>query len=153
MVDYVSGECVAALISNSEKGRVFYDYVSFLQVSSVTMFAVALDRFNAVFFPFYHVAKMKHRPIRRVTRAIFAIWLAASALVVFTSPSLAYQRYFSPGGRLIHCELAKAFDIFHLPDERSQNVLLVVANLAHFWLPFFIISLVYGAIVIKGEEN
>lgn len=124
-----------------------------LQVSSVTMFAVALDRFTAVFFPFYHVAKLKHRPIRRVTLAIIAIWFAATALVIFTAPSLAYQRYFPSDGRLIHCELAKAFDIFHLHDEKSQNVLLVVANLAHFWLPFLIISLVYGAIVVKGEEN
>ncbi len=117
------------------------------------MFAVALDRFTAVFFPFYHVAKIKHRPIRRVIRAITAIWLAATCLVVFTAPSLAYQRYFTPGGSLIHCELAKAFDIFHLHDERSQNVLLVVANLAHFWVPFMIISLVYGAIVVKGDEQ
>lgn len=116
------------------------------------MFAVALDRFTAVFFPFYHVQKVKHNPIRRVTRSIFVIWLAATALVVFTAPSLAYQRYFIPNGNLIHCELAKAFDIFHLHDERSQNVLLVVANLAHFWLPFLIISVAYAAIVVKGEN-
>lgn len=115
------------------------------------MFAVALDRFIAVFFPFYHASKIKQHPIRRAARAIIAIWLAATALVVFTAPSLAYQRYFSSGGRLIHCELAKAFDIFHLRDEKSQNMLLIVANLAHFWLPFLIISLVYGAIGFKGE--
>lgn len=127
--------------------------MSLSQVSSVTMFAVALDRFTAVFFPFYHVQKIKHNPMRRVARAIILIWLAATALVVFTAPSLAYQRYFSPNGNLIHCELAKAFDIFDLRDEKSQNVLLVVANLAHFWLPFLIISVVYGAIVVKGEKS
>lgn len=116
------------------------------------MFAVALDRFIAVFFPFYHSAKTKQYPIRRVTRAIIAIWIAATALVVFTAPSLAYQRYFSANGRLIHCELAKAFDIFHFHDEKSQNLLLIVANLAHFWIPFLVISLVYTAIGLKGEE-
>ncbi|KAJ6647967.1 rhodopsin, partial [Pseudolycoriella hygida] len=124
-------------------------WLTTFQVSSVTMFAVALDRFTAIFFPFYHVQKVKHHPIRRVSWAITAIWLAATALVVFTAPSLAYQRYFSPNGRLIHCELAKAFDIFQLKDEKSQNVLLIVANLAHFWLPFLIISVIYGAIVVK----
>lgn len=118
------------------------------QVSSVTMVVVAIDRWLAVFYPF------NRKKLGRAKKIVAFIWLIAFAIIVVTTPSLGYHRYFNAGGVLIKCELAKAFDIFgaeHNPG--CQRRQLMVANLLHFWIPFAVICMAYGSITIKGVAN
>lgn len=117
------------------------------QVTSVTMVIIALDRWLSVFFPFYH-HKIKNQNLR-VVKVTIVIWVTSIIIIILTSPSLAYQRYFNQNGILIKCEVAKVFQFFGstLKIERIQ---LLIANLAHFWIPLAVMCGTYGSITLKG---
>lgn len=116
------------------------------QVSSVTMVVIAVDRWLAVFYPFTNRKKSG-----RAARIVVFIWLMAFAIIVMTSPSLAYHRYFNADGVVFKCGLAKVFDIFGAEKNPAvQRIQLIVANLLHFWIPFAVICMVYGPVTAKG---
>lgn len=118
------------------------------QVTSFTMTIIALDRWLSVFFPFRHNAIKQQN--YRLVKVIVGIWVASLAIILGTSPSLGYQRYFNANGVLIKCELSKVFQVFGstLKIERIQ---LLIANLAHFWIPLAVIVGAYGSITLKGK--
>lgn len=119
------------------------------QVTSFTMTVIALDRWLSVFFPFRH-NEIKQQ-CHRLTKVIVGIWIASLAIILVSSPSLAYQSYFTSNG-LIKCEMSKVFQLFgsSLKIERIQ---LLIANLAHFWIPLSIITVAYGSITLKGNSK
>ncbi|KAG4078494.1 hypothetical protein HA402_009206 [Bradysia odoriphaga] len=117
------------------------------QVTSFTMTVIALDRWFSVFFPFRHT---KIRPKNQaLVKVIVGIWISSLAIILGTSPSLAYQRYFNFNGPLIKCEISKVFQVSGSSLER-ERVQLMIANLAHFWLPLGVITGAYGSIALKG---
>lgn len=118
------------------------------QVTSFTMTVIALDRWLSVFFPFRHNATKQQN--YRLVKVNVGIWVASLAIILGTSPSLGYQRYFNSNGALIECEQSKVLQVFGstLKIERIQ---LIMANLAHFWLPLAVIIGAYGSITFKGE--
>lgn len=118
------------------------------QVSSVTITIVAIDRWISVFFPFYHRNNKKR--LLSVSTITLGVWIVSAAIIIATSPSLGFQRYFNRRGPLIRCELATAFDPLHL-SPRIQRLRLVAANLAHFWIPLIIICIAYGSISFQGK--
>lgn len=120
------------------------------QVTSFTMIAIALDRWLSVFFPFHH-NEIKQKSYRLV-KVILGIWTSSLAIILGTSPSLGYQRYFNSNGLMIKCEVSKVFQFFgtSITIERIQ---LLIANLAHFWLPLAVITGAYGSITLKGNSK
>lgn len=118
------------------------------QVTSFTMTVIALDRWLSVFFPFGHndVLHQNHR----LAKIIIGIWVSSLVIILGTSPSLAYQRYFSSNGVLIKCEMSKVFQFFG-STTKSERIQLIIANLAHFWLPLVVITAAYGSITLKGK--
>lgn len=119
------------------------------QVTSFTMTVIALDRWLSVFFPFRH-NEIKQQ-CHRLTKVIVGIWIASLAIILVSSPSLAYQSYFGSNG-LIQCEESTVFQVFGSTVETAKTQLLI-ANLAHFWIPLSIITVAYGAIILKGNSN
>lgn len=117
------------------------------QVTSFTMIAIAIDRWLSVFFPFRH-NEIKQRNLR-IVKVIIIIWVISLAIILLTSPSLAYQRYFNPNANLIKCEIAKVFQFFG-SNIKIERVQLLVANLAHFWIPLAVLFGAYGSITLKG---
>lgn len=119
------------------------------QVTSFTMTTIALDRLLSVFFPFRHNQIKQHS--HRLVKVIIGIWLSSLAIILGTSPSLAYQRYFNSNGVLIKCEVSRVFQIFGstLKIERIQ---LMIANFAHFWMPLTVITGAYISITLKGKH-
>lgn len=115
------------------------------QVSSVTMTVVAVDRFMLVYFPLVR----PHR-IVPVYAVMVGIWSVALLIIVVTSPSLAFHRYFVPHEAYIKCQVETVFAL-HLISGREQRFRLVLANLVHFWIPLFVISTCYGSISWKGS--
>lgn len=118
------------------------------QVTSFSMTVIALDRWLSVFFPFRHneIKQKSHR----LAKVIFGIWITSLVIILGTSPSLGYQRYFNSNGLLIKCEVSKVFEVSGttLKIERIQ---LMIAILAHFWLPLAVITGAYGSITLKGN--
>lgn len=119
------------------------------QVTSSTMTVIAMDRWYSVFFPFRHT-KIR-RQNQALVKVIVGVWIGSLVIILGTSPSLAFQRYFSPNGQLIECEVSKVFQISEstVKMERAQ---LIIANLAHFWIPLAVISGAYGSITIRGSR-
>lgn len=120
------------------------------QVTSFTMIVIALDRWLSVFFPFRH-NEIKQQNLR-VVKVIVGIWVTSLAIILGTSPSLAYQRYFNPNGILIKCEVAKVFQFFG-SSMKTERIQLLIANLAHFWIPLAVLSGAYGSITLKGMNK
>lgn len=118
------------------------------QVSSVTMTVVAIDRFLLVYYPLVR----RHRRIP-VYLVMLAIWIISLIIIVGTSPSLAFHRYFVPGEAYIKCQVEVVFSKHDL-SAKEQRIRLILANLAHFWIPLTVITVCYGSITWKGAyEN
>lgn len=118
------------------------------QVTSFTMTVIAFDRWFSVFFPFRHT-KVGRRN-QALVKIIAGIWIGSLAIILGTSPSLAYQRYFNPNGPVIKCEVTKVFQVFG-STLKGERVQLMIANLAHFWLPLGVITGAYGSITLRGS--
>ncbi|XP_037032949.1 RYamide receptor-like [Bradysia coprophila] len=116
------------------------------QVTSFTMTVIALDRWLSVFFPFRHTKVSRQN--QALVKVIVGIWIGSLVIILGTSPSLAYQRYFNFNGPLIKCEISKVFQVSGSTLE-SERVQLMIANVAHFWLPLGVITGAYGSIALR----
>ncbi|CAL8097238.1 unnamed protein product [Orchesella dallaii] len=113
------------------------------QVSSITMLVVSVDRFLLVHYPLLRA----HR-VLPVVAVMVAVWVMSLAVIIGTSPSLAFHRYFTPGKSYIKCEIAMVFST-HVLSPAAQRIGLIIANLIHFWIPLTVICLCYGSISWK----
>ncbi|ODM98581.1 putative G-protein coupled receptor 83 [Orchesella cincta] len=113
------------------------------QVSSITMMVVAVDRFLLVHYPILRA----HRVVP-VIALMVAVWIIAFGVIVGTSPQLAFHRYFTPEMSYIKCEIAVVFT-FTVLSPTAKRIGLIIANLAHFWIPLFVILVCYASISWK----
>ncbi len=111
------------------------------QLSSVVMVIIAIDRCILFSSPF----KRRHFSVWWL---VGLSWLLSLIIIVGTSPSLAYQIYFSPGA-MVTCGLSVVFDRADA-SPLIQRIRLLVANLAHFWIPFAVTTVCYIRICILG---
>ena len=131
IINYGNGACVA---------NKAIQLVTF-QLSSVVMVVIAIDR--CIWF---------HSPFKKRDFSVWWIvgitWLLAVVIIVGTSPSLAFQVYFTKRA-LVICDIQVVFDTGDT-SPLVQRIRLVIANLAHFWIPLLITTVCYVRISILG---